>query len=347
MLHYLNKEEKNRSRELWEQAFPEDSDCFRDYYYTEKTRDNRLLVLEEGGQILSMLHRNPYLLQMGEKTAVCDYIVGVATDKNSRRKGYMRQLMEKALKDMREEGMPFCFLMPAFEALYLPFDFTYIYKKQSRELQQEKFSNLQLRRAENRDLQAAAAYMEAWLSKRYEVYAKRDFSYIERLKREIESENGCLELLFEKDTLAGMKAYWGMDKPEERLLFCEENYSRLQGEATPAIMGRIVNLPEFLSCIRLRETAEKEEYTVILEVEDRILPENAGLWKWTLNRSSSGAKRICPKAEEKSESKEKADISLEISEITAWLFGYSVPDSLGVWRERIRPFCGVFLDEIV
>ena len=34
MLHYLNKEEKNRSRELWEQAFPEDSDCFRDYYYT-------------------------------------------------------------------------------------------------------------------------------------------------------------------------------------------------------------------------------------------------------------------------------------------------------------------------
>ena len=67
MLHYLNKEEKNRSRELWEQAFPEDSDCFRDYYYTEKTRDNRLLVLEEGGQILSMLHRNPYLLQTGRK----------------------------------------------------------------------------------------------------------------------------------------------------------------------------------------------------------------------------------------------------------------------------------------
>ena len=64
--------------------------------------------------------------------------------------------------------------------------------------------------------------MEAWLSKRYEVYAKRDFSYIERLKREIESENGCLELLFEKDTLAGMKAYWGMDKPEERLLFVKK-----------------------------------------------------------------------------------------------------------------------------
>ena len=186
------------------------------------------------------------------------------------KKGLYEAAYGKGAEGYERGGHALLFLMPAFEALYLPFDFTYIYKKQSRELQQEKFSNLQLRRAENRDLQAAAAYMEAWLSKRYEVYAKRDFSYIERLKREIESENGCLELLFEKDTLAGMKAYWGMDKPEERLLFCEENYSRLQGDATPAIMGRIVNLPEFLSCIRLRETAEKEEYTVILGVEDEF-----------------------------------------------------------------------------
>ena len=50
MLHYLNKEEKNRSRELWEQAFPEDSDCFRDYYYTEKTRDNIIEARERGSQ---------------------------------------------------------------------------------------------------------------------------------------------------------------------------------------------------------------------------------------------------------------------------------------------------------
>ena len=64
-----------------------------------------------------------------------------------------------------------------------------------------------------------------------------------------------------------MKAYWGMDKPEERLLFCEENYSRLQGDATPAIMGRIVNLPEILFLYPFKGNGGKEEYTVILGVE--------------------------------------------------------------------------------
>ena len=101
MIHYLQGEEKARSRKLWEEAFPEDSQAFRDYYYTEKTKDNEILVLEEQGKVLSMLHRNPYDLALGKQTAKCDYIVGVATDKEHRRKGYMRQLMERALKDMK------------------------------------------------------------------------------------------------------------------------------------------------------------------------------------------------------------------------------------------------------
>ena len=34
------KEEKNKTRKLWEHAFPEDSRKFVDYYYKEKCRDN-------------------------------------------------------------------------------------------------------------------------------------------------------------------------------------------------------------------------------------------------------------------------------------------------------------------
>ena len=185
MIHYLQGEEKARSRKLWEEAFPEDSQAFRDYYYTEKTKDNEILVLEEQGKVMSMLHRNPYDLALGKQTAKCDYIVGVATDKEHRRKGYMRQLMERALKDMNAEKMPFCFLMPAFEALYLPFDFTYIYKKQNRVLTDKGLSAFKSREATHGELKEAAAYMNQWLAKRYEVYAKRDFAYMARLKKEL------------------------------------------------------------------------------------------------------------------------------------------------------------------
>ena len=73
----------------------------------EKTKDNRILVLEENGRILSMLHRNPYEVYAGDRLWKCDYIVGVATAEAGRRRGYMRRLMERALADMRAEGMPF------------------------------------------------------------------------------------------------------------------------------------------------------------------------------------------------------------------------------------------------
>lgn len=347
MIHYLQGKEKARSRKLWEEAFPEDSQAFRDYYYTEKTKDNEILVLEEQGKVLSMLHRNPYDLALGKQTAKCDYIVGVATDKEHRRKGYMRQLMERALKDMNAEKMPFCFLMPAFEALYLPFDFTYIYKKQNRVLTDKGLSAFKSREATHGELKEAAAYMNQWLAKRYEVYAKRDFAYMARLKKELESENGCMELLYSENTLAGIKARWGMEKPEERMLFCEESYARNTGEAVPCIMGRIVNFAEFVRFIRLQKGVKAGHDTILLELQDDILQENAGLWRWTLTQDASAAEKISGTAVGKNGEKAEPDIRLTVLELTAWLLGYALPGAAEKWAHVVRPLTGVFLDEIV
>lgn len=347
MIHYLQGEEKARSRKLWEEAFPEDSQVFRDYYYTEKTKDNQILVLEEQGKVLSMLHRNPYNLVLGKQTAKCDYIVGVATDKEYRRKGYMRQLMERALKDMNAEKMPFCFLMPAFEALYLPFDFTYIYKQQNRVLTDKGLSDFKSKEAEDGDLKEAADYMNQWLAKRYEVYAKRNFAYVARLKKELESENGCMELLYSENTLAGIKAHWGVEKPEERLLFCEENYTKKTGEEVPCIMGRIVNFAEFVRSIGLQKGAKGEHCTILLELQDDILQENAGLWRWTLTGDASAAEKFSGTADGKNGEKAEPDMRLTVSELTAWLLGYSLPGAAEKWAHVVRPLTGVFLDEIV
>ena len=39
--------------------------------------------------------------------------------------------------------------------------------------------------------------MEQWLRKRFELYARRDAAYVSRLIKELESEEGCLELLMD------------------------------------------------------------------------------------------------------------------------------------------------------
>ena len=59
MIRYLEAEEKGRTRALWNEAFPEDSVSFGDYYYKEKTKDNRILVCEEEGRIVAMLQSIP------------------------------------------------------------------------------------------------------------------------------------------------------------------------------------------------------------------------------------------------------------------------------------------------
>ena len=59
-VRYLKDEERIRSRELYEEVFVEDADGFSELYYKIKARDNQILVAENDGAIVSMLHRNPY-----------------------------------------------------------------------------------------------------------------------------------------------------------------------------------------------------------------------------------------------------------------------------------------------
>ena len=51
----LSQEEHNKVRPLYEKVFTEDSKGFVDYYFSEKTRDNDIYVVEEDGEICAML----------------------------------------------------------------------------------------------------------------------------------------------------------------------------------------------------------------------------------------------------------------------------------------------------
>ncbi|MCI8417575.1 MAG: GNAT family N-acetyltransferase [Lachnospiraceae bacterium] len=122
-VRYLRQEEKLQSRALYEEMFPEDEESFVEAYYKIKGACNRILVLEEGGELRSMLHLNPYRFWMRGEIVECSYFVAVATRPLYRHQGYMRCLLIKALQDLYERRQPFAFLMPAKEAIYTPFGF--------------------------------------------------------------------------------------------------------------------------------------------------------------------------------------------------------------------------------
>lgn len=293
-IRYLSGEEKKRSRSLWEQAFPEDSKAFDDYYFEEKLKDNRILVKEEDGQIVSMVQLNPYQVRVGKREYSIDYIVGVATDKDRRHRGHMRDLLAHMMREMRKERVPFTFLMPASEAIYRPFDFRFTCPQPVFVQKQDKnLKRLEIQENDGEAVKMAADWMEKWLEKRFQVFTVRDEAYVARLLKELASENGYLSALLDGEKMAGLEAFWGLVQKEQRLLYCEEEYAET-AEEKPVMMVRIIHLEEFLSMFSLKETCGQEELVVEFSMKDSWLPENDGYYRWTIRKSGSTAKKFLP-----------------------------------------------------
>lgn len=358
-VRYLTKAEKAASRDLWEEAFPEDSKEFGDYYFREKLKENRILALierEDGaddalepGQIQAMVHLNPYRVMVRGWRWQADYLVGVATRQNRRHRGYMSLLLQYMMTDMREERMPFCFLMPANEAIYRPFGFTYIFRQPhwklaGRELERH---SLMFRRDSlgfRRYLGELASWVNRWLEARYEVYALRDEAYMRRLLKEIASEDGTLEVLFDEGRLVGLISEWGRSEREQRLLYGEPPYIEEGAPARPAIMARIITPEIFVRAVRLREPGD--ERVIVLRLEDPLIPDNDGLWRWHLLTESSWMERA-DETDGGAEDGPDPVLALRIEELTAWLFGYEVPEAAKPFAGWVETLRGVFLDEVV
>lgn len=334
----LKETEKQRCRALWEKAFSEDSRSFTDYYFREKIKDNRVFVLEDEEKIVSMLHRNPYRIAVGENEWLCDYIVGVATLPEYRRRGYMRRLLKRAMSDMQQEGMPFCFLMPADERLYLPFGFSYIFRQPEFSWKEGIRDSGTWVPYDSSDRQETAEWLHRFLKKNYEVFTVRDEKYLMRIEEEMKSEAGIMEWLIKDGKKAAFYGEWGLSKREQRFLYCMEDGTAEMTGANPAIMARILDLPRFLSGIRLSDECTAEKLCVELCVKDEILPLNSGRFCWCLNHQTSWLSKP---------SKTEADLFVSIDDMATWLFGYGLPESVASYARRIRPLQNIFLDEIV
>ena len=220
----LEQAEHGLTRPLYEEVFSEDSKRFIDYYYTEKTKDNQIYVAEEDGGIQAMLHLNPYELNVNGTKKKANYIVAVATRESYRGRGFMKALLETALKDMYREGESFAYLMPAAEAIYTPHGFRTVYTQQleycpigeAGDVTLENGITCQVRPVANQDIpmlvNAENAALEA---EGYQVYTLKSEMYYERLMKEYASEGAKLMLYYLNGHLVGNCPYVPEQEEEE------------------------------------------------------------------------------------------------------------------------------------
>ncbi|MCR5556637.1 MAG: GNAT family N-acetyltransferase [Butyrivibrio sp.] len=152
--------DKSATRKLYEEAF-EDPEKFVDYYYEDKCIDNRIIASVEEDEVISMLHLNPYFVNLNGKTVKSYYVVAVATTQNRRHEGQMRKVFEKTFEILSKEHVPFVFLLPVDQAIYSWMGF-------------EKICNY--------SFDGPSDYGE--IQEKYDVYCIRDEDYIRRMNKE-------------------------------------------------------------------------------------------------------------------------------------------------------------------
>ena len=153
---------KQSTRELYEEVFDDPKD-FVDYYYSDKCIDNRMFVSIEDGEVVSMLHLNPYSINLCGSVVHSYYVVAVATRKEYRHKGHMKKLFEKAFEVLLTEHVPFVFLMPVDESIYSWMGF-------------ERICDFTVSKVKYYEL----------IQKLYDVYCVQDENYVRRMTNEDE-----------------------------------------------------------------------------------------------------------------------------------------------------------------
>lgn len=344
-------------RPLWEEVFYEDSEAFTDYYFAEKAMRNHAFALSapieaaeisaagiesaKKGSYVAMLYLSPYelMIRAGKKflCAEISYIVGVATKKEYRHRGYMDRLLRASFCRMYEKEQPFAFLMPASPKIYTPYQFVYIYDKRGYAVKangRDAFvqKGREIREAKPKDYKALAAYASEYLRNHKDVFIKREAFYYEVLAKELAAQNGAVYLITTenaaKNTTKNMTkkvidGYFLYTQEEEKGAVQEvlpekpEQESPLTdtGKKIPAIMARVINLRAMLGMMRTRGGSER----IYLRVTDAMISENSGIWEWEISEDAAGARKL----EEVKIGELCTDIpEVTIDSFTSWVFGY-------------------------
>ncbi len=154
-------ENKLDTRNLYEEAFGDPKE-FTDYYYEDKCLDNTIIVSREKGEVISMLHLNPFMMNVCGSIVKTYYVVAVATKEDRRHEGQMSRVFEKAYEIIGKENIPFIFLLPVDLDIYAWMGF-------------EKICDFSVR--SNLDYDK--------IKSDYDVYCIRDELYIRRMEKEI------------------------------------------------------------------------------------------------------------------------------------------------------------------
>lgn len=213
LLRYLDRYHEGVTlfRGLWREIFADRFE-FEEFYHKVICENNKILGAYENGELIGMIHLNPYQVN-GELSY---YIVGVAVREEYRGQSVMRQMMNKVLSDMKDEGVRLAFLMPKDQAYYLSFGFEQVYETVQLNINLNEYpmdasgSDLQasaISKMTDKTKEMLASSINMMLAEQCKYYCERNVQYLTNYVLEHTCQNGDALSLFDGYEFAGTIAY--------------------------------------------------------------------------------------------------------------------------------------------
>ncbi len=337
------------TKKLWGDIFPETPTHLLDDYYGQRA-DKGAVFAVTGDEVQSVLHltpctaalrRNPLALHTKRMTSMADIVrvetnfISMAFTKEAyRNSGRMRRLMSGALEYQEQMDIPVCFADTDEGDFFEHFGFHYIYDRpryglNGRVISEEMLEkaanggvvplngqNTVLKAADSSSLLALGHFVNANLCRRYGFFVIRTAAYYERFRKELQGTGGDLFLIAENEQIKGYFAYTksGGGSIREAVFASpsdRERYLLENGDKKPAVMARIINLPEML-----RHISGNVKTTIAIRLSDPVLAKNDGDFIWYLDEEGSYMERV-----EQTVST-RPEVSATIGEFTAFIFEY-------------------------
>jgi len=179
-------------------------------------------------------------------------------------------------------------------------------------------------------------FANGYLNEHYNIYVHRNRAYYEMQLKESKAQNGDIYVLLEEGEI---KAFFLYAKEEDEVFIQEVmeaeegilDFLQKEEKKKPVIMARIIHLEEMLKLVR-----SKESKNLILKIEDDLIPENAGIYKWEIMPNGSKVTKL---REEKSRKEMKGNYLKESAK-------FQIID-VHIRELAVYILTGVFLNEIV
>ena len=346
-MRYAREDEIDSIKEIWNYCF-NDEDTFVDYYFNHKYKNHNTIVACEDNDLVSSLQLNQYKINLDNKVYDTSYVVGVSTFPQVRGRGYMRNIMDFSLNELYKKGQLISILMPIDYRLYRKYGYEHCYDQLEYNINIDDLKNFNLNgrlyKASEKNIDDLININNIFLedvngntvrdkdyyinlfrevkSEGGHVYVYKDRSYKGYIIYFLNGENMFVRELFYKD-LDSLKSILKfiynhntqcktvtISAPvNDKIKFVLENPKTTDIKIKPFMMGRVINVEEYLNGLQVEESID---ISANIFIEDKFIKENNGVFNIEIKNKKVKAKKI----------RGNYSLSLSINSFTQLAFSY-------------------------